>query len=807
MIKDLLKHSIRSFGRQKNYVLINVLGLSIGIACSLLISIYVIYELSYDSFNEKSDRIYRVILDGKIGGQEVQVSSTASPIGPTMLQEFPEVEDYTRLNVWGSTILKVEENNFTEDAFMEVDSSFFRIFTIPLLKGNLRTVLDAPYKLALSESTAKKIFGDTDPMDKTIKVGNDSSLYKVTGIFKDIPGNSHFEANVIGSFLTNRRANDNQWLSNSFNTYVLLKDGTNYKDVDSKTPDMIAKYVGPLIQQYFGITIDDFFSQGNRYRMFLQPLPDIHLQPEIQQDTKPANDPKYLYIFASIALLIIVIAAINFMNLSTAQAAKRAKEVGIKKVSGSTKGMLMRQFLTESLILSFISLIVSIFIIELSLPYFNNLLQVNLELNYLEKWYTIPSLLGITIFVGLLSGVYPAFYLSAFKPVLVLKGNIKDGMKNGKLRSALVILQFSISIILIIGTTIMFRQIHYMQNKNLGFDKEQLLVIQRAGVIGNKIKSFKEELLKINGVLKVSASTALPAHNNNNNGHMVEGRREETLLLETNWVDYDYLETIGLTIAEGRFFDKNFPSDVDACVINQMAIHHFNFSPAIGTRFISDLGNLDSIKYMPVIGVVNDFHFRSLQQEITPYIFIFKNDNINWGFVTVKLSGNSIKNVVNNVENVWKDFSGNEPMQYFFLDESFNSLYKEEARNSKLAIIFAVLAILIAALGLFGLTSFTIEQRTKEIGIRKAMGASVTTIFYLIAKEIIVLISISTLIAWPLIYYVGKNWLQNYHYRINLNIFDFLIGFVIAIIIAVLTISYRTIRSAKANPVDSLRYE
>jgi putative ABC transport system permease protein len=381
-------------------------------------------------------------------------------------------------------------------------------------------------------------------------------------------------------------------------------------------------------------------------------------------------------------------------------------------------------------------------------------------------------------------------------------------MKNGKLRSMLVILQFSISIVLIVGTTIMYRQIYYMQHKELGFKKEQLLVIQRADVIGKKIKSFKDELLKIEGVIKTTASTALPAHNNNNNGHVVEGRRDEALLLETNWVDYDYLETMGMELAEGRFFDKNFPTDIDAVVLNERAVKHYNFSPAIGTRFLSgDDNNPDSVSYAPVIGVVKDFHFRSLQEEITPFIFFFKAADNNWGFVTVRISEDNIKNTIKKIENVWKEFSNNDPMQYFFLDESFNSLYKEEARNSKLAIIFAVLAILIAALGLFGLTSFTIEQRTKEIGIRKAMGASVTTIFYLIAKEIIVLISISTLIAWPLIYFVGKNWLQNYHYRINLNVFDFLIGFVIAIIIAVLTISYRTIRSAKANPVDSLRYE
>jgi len=799
MIKDLVKHSIRSFGKQKGYVLINMLGLSIGIACSLLIALYVMYELSYDTYNDKAERIYRVILDGKIGGQEVTGSFTASPVGPTMLADFPEVEDYTRLNVWGETIIKNNDISFTEEAYIECDSSFFKIFSLPLIKGNINDVLNAPNKLVLSELTAKKIFGSEDPMDKMLKVGNDSALYKVSGIFKDIPGNTHFKANIIGSFLSNRRASDNYWLSNSFNTYLLLREGANPKEVDKKIPEMIAKYVGPLIQQAIGISIEDFLTQGNKYSMFLQPLLKIHLQPEVQQDTKPANDPKYLYIFASIALLIIVIAAINFMNLSTAQAAKRAKEVGIKKVSGSSKWLLIKQFLAESLILSFFSLLVAVLIVEISLPYFNNLLQVNLDFGYTNNWYTIPALLIITAFVGFLAGTYPAFYLSAFKPVLVLKGSLKDSMKNGKLRSILVILQFSISIILIIGTSIMYRQIKYMQNKDLGFQKEQLLVIQRADVIGNKIKSFKEELLKVEGVLKVTASTALPAHNNNNNGHVVEGRRDEVLLLETNWVDYDYLETMGMEIVEGRFFDKNYPTDVEAVVLNERAVKHYNFSPAIGTRFLnSDNDNPDSATYAPVIGVVKDFHFRSLQQEITPYIFVFKGEDNNWGFVTARISPNNIKNTIKNIENVWKEFSNNDPMQYYFLDESFNDLYREEARNSKLAIIFTLLAIL---------TSFTVEQRTKEIGIRKAMGANVASIFFLIAREIVILIGIATLIAWPLIYYFAKSWLQNYHYRISLTVFDFAVGFLVAISIAILTISYRTIRSARANPVDSLRYE
>ncbi|MEE4197282.1 MAG: ABC transporter permease [Bacteroidales bacterium] len=806
MFKNIIKHSFRSFNRQKGYTAINILGLSIGIACSLLISLYVVYELSYDQFHEKKERIYRLVLDGKIGGQEVIGAYTSAPAGPAMLEEFPEVENFVRLNTRGETVIKLKEKHFSINNYTEADSSFFKMFSFPLFQGNINTVLNEPYKVVLSKSTAIKIFGTNDPMGQMIKIGNDTSLYRVSGIFEDLPDNSHIEADLISSFTSNARALRSDWLSNSYATYLLLKPGTSQQDVEDKIPGLIAKYVGPLLQQFLGIELDEFLSNGNRYSMFLQPLNKIHLQPEIQQETKPANNPKYLYIFGSIALLIIIIAAINFMNLATAQAAKRAKEVGIKKVSGSSRGLLISQFLTESVLLSFIALVVALLVIQLSFPYFNKLLGVKLAFTGFNPWYTLPALIILSLLTGILAGSYPAFFLSAFKPVNVLKGKTRDAMKNGKLRSILVILQFSISIVLIIGSMIMYSQLTFMQQKDLGFDKQQLLVIQRAEVLGNKVQSFKEELLNQKGVEKVTASTALPAFNNNNNGHMVEGRTDETLLLETNWVDYDYLETLGLQMSSGRFFDRDYPTDVDACVINETAVNHYHFNHPLETRFLKG-NNINDVEYVPVIGVVKDFHFRSLQTPITPYIFIFKDENINWGYVTARISTENIQTTLKNIETVWKNFTGNEPIQYFFLDRAFNNLYKEESRNAKLAIIFTTLAIFIASLGLLGLTSYTTEQRTKEIGIRKAMGASSGSILYLISREIISLLLISTLIAWPTIYFIATRWLQNYQYRIDLSFTYFLAGLLIAIVIALVTISYKTIQSARLNPTNCLRYE
>jgi len=807
MFKNLFKHSLRSLNRQKGYVAINVLGLAIGIACSLIILLFVVHELSFDKFHEKGDRIYRLVLNGKLGGQELSFSSSAAPIGPTMLKEFAEVEDFVRLNRWGQAILKNGTQSYMESDFMEADSSFFNIFSIRLLMGDKRTALNASHTLVLSESTAKKIFGNENPMDKLLKVDNDSVPYRITGVMADIPETSHFTANAISSFMTNPRANDGQWLSNSFSTYLLLKPNTSAQAVDAKIPDLFKKYIGPQIQQYMGISLEEFLAKGNKYNMYLQALKDIHLDPSIQQEMKPPSDPKYLTIFGSIALMIIVIAAINFMNLSTAQASKRAKEVGMKKVSGSSRGMLISQFIAESMLLTVIALVLAVLIVELSMPYFNNLLGAQLSINYLQNWFTIPGLLLFALLVGLLAGSYPAFFLSSFSPYEVLKGKIKGSMKNGKLRQVLVVLQFTISIILIVGTIIMFRQITYMTNKDLGFKKEQLVVIPRAEAIGGKVKAFKDALHKIPGVVKVASSTAVPGHGNNNNGYLMEGREQETFLMQTCWVDYDYLETYGHPMVTGRFFSEEFPTDKEACVVNESVVKQYALANPLTNRFIPPAEDPSKREYMPIIGVVKDFNFESLQTKINPHVFRFKKEGFNWGYITIRVAPNDIKRTLAGIETTWKEFTSNDPFTYFFLDEDFARLYKEEKQNAQLAVLFAILAIFIASLGLFGLTSFAVEQRTKEIGIRKTMGASIFSIFMLISKEIIVPVTISAAIAIPVTFYLANSWLQNYFYRINLGVLDFLLGFIAAIVVALATISYRTIKAAKANPVDSLLYE
>lgn len=805
MFGNLIKHSMRSFKRQRSYILINILGLSIGIACSLLIALYVINEASYDKFNVKKDRIYRVILNGKIGGQEITGSFTPAVMGPTLPREFPEVEDFLRMDGVGPTVVEYEKQIFTDNHIITADSSFFNFFSIPVIKGDVNNLLNSTYKVVLSESTAKKLFGDENPIDKMIKIGSDTTRFVVTGVMGDIPSNSHFEASMITSFLTNPRSKETVWLNNSFSLYLLLKPNSTYTTVNSKFNDLIIKYVGPEVQRYMGTTIEEFLKRGNIYRYFLQKLTDIHLDNTVQGGFKAPSDPKYLIIFGSVAILIVLIAAINFMNLATAQASRRAKEVGIKKIGGSTRGMLITQFLSESFILSFASLIVAMILIMISLPYFNKLLETRLSLDLFKAWYSFPALLLFIIIVAIMAGSYPAFFLSSFNPNEVLKGNSRNSLGVGKLRKVLVVFQFGVSILLIVGTLIMNSQIKYMLNKDVGFNKEQLIVIERADVIGNRMKSFKESIKRIPGVINIASSTAIPGRTNNNNGYMMEGRKDEAYTMCTAWVDYDYLDTYGMKLANGRSFNESFTTDKNACILNESSVKNYAINDLEKTRILKP--GQDGPESYSIIGVVKNFNFESLRNPIQPYILLLQGENNYWGYITVRLSATNYSGTINEIEKIWKEYAANSPLQYYFLNADFEKMYSQEKHNASLAVIFAILAIFIASLGLFGLTSYTVEQRTKEIGVRKAMGSSITGIYFEISREIIILVSVSALIAFPLIYIYAGKWLENFYYKINPGIFSFLAGLLIALGIAVLTISYRVISAARVNPAQSLKYE
>ncbi len=806
MFKNYLKIAIRNIIRQKGYIFINVLGLSIGIACSILIFLFINYELSFDKYHEKSDRIYRVYIDGKIAGQEIQGAYTSSPLASTLKSSFPEVEDACRMEKWNETVVRYKESNFIEEAFLMADSSFFNIFSFPLLQGNPKNALAKPYTVVISESAANKIFSNTDPVGELIRIGSDTSYYEVTGIMKDIPENTHFNCNMVASIITRGNWEETDWLSNNYSTYLLLKEGTTEEQVESKIPGLLKERVGPLIEQFIGVTFDDFLAKGNRYAYYLQALTDIHLNTTIKHDLKPTHDKKYVFIFSIVGFMIIIIASINYMNLATARSASRSKEVGIRKVAGSSKVMLIKQFLSESILLTLISILIALLLVFYLLPPFSNTIHIPLNFEVLNNWYLIPGVLILSIIIGVLAGSYPSFYLSSFKPTEVLYGKLKSGVKNGKIRSTLVVSQFIISIILITGTIIMFKQTSYMINKNLGFDKEQLFVIRRVHTLRTQIKSFKDEINKLPGVIASTHSTMVPGYENNNNSYLINGRpKDELYPMSTNWADADFLKVYNIKLKEGAFLNNETNSNTLNCIVNESTLKDFHIDDPFNTK-IEQFTDDGTIEYN-IIGIVKDFHIKSLHEKVTPFIFLPQNEDTNWGYITIRMSSNDIARTVKQIEDTWKEFTNNEIMLSFFMDKEFEQMYNQEKTNSKLSVLFAIFAVIIASLGLFGLTSFTTEQRTKEIGIRKALGSSVTNIFYLISKDILKLVLIASVFAVPVSFYLFSNWLNNFYFRIKLSPVDFIWGVIFTAIISILTISYLALRAANMNPSTSLRYE
>jgi len=806
MFKNYIKTAFRNITRQKGYVFINILGLSIGIAASMLIAIYIFSELSYDQHHKKKDRIYRIVLDGKINNQVIKGAYTPSPMAFTIKDKFPEVKDVTRLNKWDETVIKYKDRNFLEQDFMQADSTFFNIFTVPLVKGNPDKALTKPHTVVLSESAARKIFGDEPAMGKSIKVGGYETYHEVTGIMKDIPETSHFDCNMIGSFVTSSRASHNNWLANNLAAYCLLEKHASKKEVEQKLPGLLQEHAGPLLEQFLGLTFDEFLAKGNRYNYYLQPLTDIHLNPEIESNMKSPHDRKYIYIFSVVALMLIIIAVINYMNLSTARAANRAKEVGLRKVVGSSKRMLIKQFLTESVLLSFLALVLAIILVQLTLPFFNNLINTSLTLNYLQEWYYIPVLVGLALLIGLLAGSYPAFYLSAFRPTSVLSGKLKSGSRNKSIRNVLVVSQFVISAALILSTIIISKQTNYMLNKDLGFDKEQLIVIRRMNILEDQIEIFKQEVNKLPGVIHSTHSTMYPGNPNNNNGYKIESQpKDETYVFDTNWADEDFLKVYNIKLEQGQFFSKERRSE-NICIVNQRALKDYPIDDPFSERILRPRQDKEYDNFK-IVGIMSDFHIRSLHKTISPSVILPKTEDTDWGYLTVKLNSEDMSQTIKDIEGTWKTFAQNTPMLYFFMDNKQANLYKEEQRSSKLAIGFAVLSILIASLGLFGLTSFTTEQRTKEIGIRKAMGASIGEIVLMITKETFRLVLVAFVISGPLAFYFLTNWLNNYPYRISMNPLDFVYTLLIIGMVAFVTIGYKTIMAARKNPAHSLRYE
>ncbi|UCE40524.1 MAG: ABC transporter permease [Candidatus Aminicenantes bacterium] len=807
MLKNYIKTAVRNLLKRKGYSLINIVGLAIGMASCLLILMFVNDELSYDTFNEKADRIHRVAGSFFWGGRSFDIAVAPAPAAQVLIDEFPEVENAVRFRQRGRYVFRYGDNTYREMRVSYVDSSFFEIFSIPLLKGNPATALLDPNTLILSRNTAHKYFGDENPVGKTLRL-NDQTDYMVTGVFEEIPGNSHFHFDVFISMESLRESKSKTWMSQNFQTYILLHEGADPAAVEAKFPAMLIKYMGPQIEAFLGKSMEKLVEENELSgEFYLQPLRDIHLHSDLIAEMEATSDIKYVYIFTVIALFILIIASINYLNLSTARSAGRAREVGIRKVLGSFRSQLMRQFLMESMMLCLVSLVIALGLVRLALPFFNGLSGKVLSLSALGNSTMLGVLVLVAIFVGILAGSYSAFLLSAFQPVNVLKGQLKSEAKTGWLRSGLVIFQFAASIILIIGTFVVYNQLHYIQNKKLGYNKEQVIIMNNTYLLGDQSETFKNQMLAFPQIVKASVSDYLPVPSNNNNSAVLpDGDRDSKLATSMqNWiVDYDYITTLGMKIVDGRDFSREFSTDTKATIINQAAAKQFDWAQPVGRRIGRIVSNQGDMELYEVIGVVEDFHFETLKETIGPLVMFLGNSN---GNISFRVETEDISGTIGLLQKEWKKFLPHQPFEYSFLDDRFAGMYQTEQRIGRIFGVFAGFAIFIGCLGLFALAAFTAEQRTKEIGIRKVLGATAPNIIRLLTKEFVILIAVANVIAWPVAFLVMKGWLKDFSYRIPLNVWVFIGAGLLTLFIALLTVSFQAIKAALADPANSLRYE
>ena len=807
MFKNYFKIAFRNLVKNKFYTSINIIGLAVGLATCLLILLYVLDELSFDKYNKNTNRIYRVNNEVKFGSNHFDMAITPALLGPTMVKEFPQVEQYTRIRWYGSFLVKKGNENIQEGRVGFADSTLFEVFTLPMIAGDPKTALKEPHSLVITEKIAKKYFNNTDVVGKNMIV-NDTGNYKITGVIKNIPAQSHFNFDFFVPMSENDGSNDDNWLSENWNTYVLLKKDADAKQLEPQLNGMMDKHVGPQLKSVINQSLEDFKKSGAYVRASLTPLANIHLHSNKGSELAGNGNAQFVYIFSAIALLILLIACVNFMNLSTARSSNRAKEVGVRKVLGSLKGDLIQQFLTESLLISFIALIVAILIACLLLPYFTQLAAKDIHVSTLFQPKMLMLLFALMLIVGLLAGSYPAFFLSSFQPTDVLKGKLAGGFKRSWLRSTLVVFQFFISIILIFGTIVIYNQLNYIQNKDLGFNRNQVLIIQHTDALRDHGTSFRNELLQISGVNNATMSRYLPVNYNRSNDAFFTSPSldQSTAMSMQNWrVDENYVPTLDLKIVQGRNFSPQFPTDSTALIINEAAAKFLATKDLLNKKLyrIKDNNPKDIIVYH-IIGVMKNFNFNTLREVVTPLALILANDN---GNISVRITSSDIPAVLAQIKNKWKAIAPSQPFDYSFMDEDFNKLYTTEQRTGKIFITFAVLAILIACLGLFGLVTYAAEQRTKEIGIRKVLGANVATIVTMISKDFLKLVLIASVIAFPVAWWGMNKWLQDFAYRIQISWWIFLMAGLLAIVIALLTVCFQAIKAAIANPVKSLRTE
>jgi putative ABC transport system permease protein len=808
MFRNYFKIAWRSMTRQKAYSAIKIGGFAFGIAACFLIALFIKDELSYDSQYAKADRIYRVLREFEWEGKLLRGAAMQAPFAKAIKNEFPGIEKsgrlmpYTLFDGAGSNQLRrteVKENSF-EEGFVYADQDWLDIMELPMVYGSRSTALAEPGTMVISKRKADKYFPNENPVGKTMILNNDAkNTIRIGGVMENMPSNMHVNFDFIIT-LTNKelyKGEGQSWRSNNHHTYLLLEPGVDAAQLSKKMDGIITKYWIPNFIENGGN--QEIVAAIKKTHYVLQPVTDIYLRSLNSEDNLSHGDIKFVWLFGAIAVFILAIACINFINLSTAKSANRAKEVGLRKVVGSLRTNLIKQFLTESFLFSFLSFLLGIALAWALLPWFNSLSAKSLSLPW-QEWWLAPMLIGVSLVIGLLAGLYPAFYLSAFKPIHVLKGKISRGSKSSVTRSTLVVVQFATSIILIAGTLVIYRQMNFIMNKKIGFDKDQVLLIQGTGTLGDQQQTFKNELLKIPGIKFASKSDYLPitGSKRNNNGFVIEGKQNvDKPVYKQIWrVDHDYIRTMGIKIVDGRDFDVTMPTDSLAIIISQKMAKDLGLEKPVGARITN--GNV-----WTVIGVMEDFHSENMKSDIEGNCFVIGRGNA--GIISAKVNSTNMPVLIASVEKLWKKFSPNQAFRYDFLDEQFARMYDDVKRAGGLFSSFSILAVIIACLGLFALSAFMVQQRSKEISIRLVLGASAKSIFRLLTQNFMLLVLISIVIAIPIAWYMMNGWLQDFTYRIDITWDIFLWTAFIAVLIALLTISQQAIRAALADPVKNLR--
>ncbi len=806
MIKNYLLVALRNIRKHSFYSSVNIFGLATGIAAALFILIYIVDELSYDKFHQNASNIYRIGLHGKISGQELETASSCPPLANALVTEIPGVEAATRVNRRNNMVFKNGDLAFTEDKILFADSNFFQFFDFKLLEGDPTTALKEPNSIILTPDLASKYFKES-AIGKLLTIGNQNKSYKVTGIVAPPPHNSHFTfAALISTSSEKEYYNSPYWLNNGLYTYFKKNEATRIEDINSKLNAVTDKHVAPEVEQFLGTSIEKFRQTGNEYGYYTMPLLNSRLYSTWNDDIEAQGNITYVYVFGGVGIFILLIASINFMNLSTARSAGRAKEVGLRKTLGSVRNQMIGQFLAESVVYALIATLIAFILVILLLPQFNLLSGKELPLLSIANPLVLLSAVLLTFIIGLLAGSYPAFYLTSFSAVEVLKGKVRAGLKSKGIRSGLVVFQFSLSIILIICTTTVYEQIKYLQARNTGMDKHNVLVINNAGRLATNQTAFKNALATKTGIEKISfTNNVFPGINNTTAFRNALTRKDH--IMGTYFADFDHADVLKLEITEGRYFSRDFPSDSNAVVLNEAAVRELGWDKPLQEKLITFGGDQSkgapTEKPMNVIGVVKDFNFESYKLKVRPMVIQLTDKSNN---LLVRYSGTA-ESIVKEATALWKEYASGDPFEYAFLDQNFDELFREEQRLGSLFTVFTILAIFIASLGLFALAAFTAEQRTKEIGIRKALGATVSGITTLLSKEFTILVIISIVIAVVPAYFLLEYWLGQFAYRVEITFAIFAISSLGALFIAWITVGFQAFKAALTKPVDSLRSE